>query len=249
MKTKTKNKTKKLALICVAIVLMLAILLLVAFIPKHAKLYNFDKDVSVGIDVSEHNRSIEWDKVKNDADFAFIRVGYRGYSKGSLSLDEYCQENLIGANKNDVPIGVYFYSQAITADEAREEAEMVLDAIKGYKIDLPIVLDYEYAYDENGEESGRLFDAHLSKKQSTKIINEFCQTVEKAGYIPGVYASTYLYYQAIDTKRLPKSTVVWVADYNDEISYIGKYNIWQYTKHGKCDGVNSKYVDMNYWYK
>lgn len=248
-KLKDKQKTKKIVIACVSIILILVILLAVAFIPKNNELYSFDKDVAVGIDVSEHNKAIDWKRVSKKVDFAFVRVGYRGYTKGNIKLDSCYEDNLIGANKYNVPVGVYFYSQATSVKEARDEAKTAISAVSSYKIDLPIVIDFEYAYDKKGDDAGRLYDAHLTKEESTKIIKEFCKTVEKAGYTAGVYASTYMYYDAIDVKKLSDKAVIWVADYNKEITYNGTYDIWQYSSTGKLSGVKSKYVDFNYWYK
>lgn len=207
-----------------------------------------DKDVAWGIDVSAHNGSIDWEAVSSEADFAFIRVGYRGYSNGSLSYDKLAKKNLKQAKKVAMPVGVYFYSQAITPEEAEEEAEFVLDLIKGYRVTLPVVIDYEYAYEEDGELGGRLYNAKLGRSEGGKIVAAFCDVVEDAGYIPAVYASSSLYQTKINTKALSKNTVIWVADYNDKVTYLGDYDIWQYSKKGKCKGVSSTYVDMDYWY-
>lgn len=208
---------------------------------------NIDKDVAWGIDVSAHNGDIDWGMVSEEADFAFIRVGYRGYSNGSISLDKKAKENLKNAKKAAMPVGVYFYSQAITPEEAKEEAEFVLDFIKSYNVTLPVVIDYEYAY-KDGRLGGRLFDADLSKSDGGKVVSAFCKTISGAGYTPAVYASTNFYETKISTKELSKDTVIWVADYNKKITYFGDYDIWQYAKTGSCKGVSSKHVDTNYWY-
>lgn len=117
-----------------------------------------------------------------------------------------------------------------------------------YKPNLPVVIDYEYPIDENGDNTGRMWEASLSKAECTKTIKAFCEKIEKFGYIPGVYASSYLYDNDINAKKLPKSTVVWVADYNESVSTSSPYHIWQYSRTGKSDSIESKYVDLNYWY-
>ncbi len=206
-----------------------------------------DKDVAFGIDVSAHNGEIDWEKVSGEADFAFIRVGYRGYSNGTLSADKRAKYNLKHAKRAGMPVGVYFYSQAVTPEEAEEEADFVLNFIKNYRVTLPVVIDYEYAYD-NGELGGRLYNAVLGKNEGAEIINAFTEKVSSAGYTAGVYASTNFYETKINVKKLDKSTVIWVADYNKNITYDGDYDIWQYSKSGSCGGVPSKYVDNNYWY-
>ena len=95
---------------------------------------------------------------------------------------------------------------------------------------------------------GRLAEADLNKKSRTAMINAFCKTVIDAGYTPALYASTYIYKLQINPSKLEKGTVIWVADYNEKITYGGDYDIWQYTCTGKMDGVGSKYVDRDYWY-
>lgn len=243
---------KSIAAIIISVVLVLCLTVGAIVTHNHSdrsrsELLDIDKDVAYGIDVSAHNGEIDWDKVSGEVDFAFIRAGYRGYSNGTLFEDKCAKYNLKHAKRAAVPVGVYFYSQAITPEEAEEEADFVLDFIEHYRVTLPVVIDYEYAYD-NGELGGRLFHANLSKNECTQIISAFAKKVSDAGYTAGVYASTNFYETKINVKQLDKSTVIWVADYNQNITYDGYYDIWQYAKSGSCDGVPSKYVDTNNWY-
>lgn len=254
-KYKTLSKKKKKAVNAVIIILCVALiagLCAVAVAIHNGKVENFkfntDKDYVSGIDVSSHNGDIDWETVADNVDFAFIRVGYSGYSNGSLSTDNKARYNLKHANKANVPIGVYFYSQATTKDEAVKEAEYTLEIIKHYDISLPVVIDFEYAYEKDGSLGGRLKGANLTKYQAAEIINAFCDTVSDAGYKPGVYANTHFYESKIDVKSLKSGITIWVADYNKSNTYNGKFDIWQYSNTGKCDGINSKYVDKNYWY-
>ncbi len=206
-----------------------------------------DDNPAWGIDVSSHNGKINWKKVSKKADFAFIRVGYRGYATGEINADKKAKANLSGANKNKVPVGVYFYSQAINEKEAIKEAKFLLKSIKDYDVTLPVVIDFEYAYSK-GKITGRLYKAGLSKKEKTALINAFCDTVRKAGYTPGVYASSYIYRSHLNMKSIPDDVFIWVADYNGRVTYSGYYDIWQYSEKGKCEGVSSKKVDTNYFY-
>lgn len=210
--------------------------------------YDFGKEVAQGIDVSEHNGEVNWDKVKEDFDFAFIRVGYRGYSKGNIVLDETAKQNMKMANKADVPFGVYFYTQAVTEDEAREEAKFLLKEIKHYSVTLPLIIDFEYATDSDGNTAGRLKEAELSPEEKTEIINAFFDEIKDSGYNFGLYASSSMLKNEIDADNLDEKALVWVADYNNSVTYNVDYTVWQYSKTGKSDAVSSDYVDLNYWY-
>lgn len=256
MATKTKKKKDKkqktkilisISAIFLAIVIAITAISISSNKPDNP-LSDIGKDVACGIDVSYHNGRINWHKVAEEYDFAIIRVGYTGYSNGALMEDTSARRNMRKATRADMPIGVYYYSQAITTEEAENEAKMALDIIKGKNITLPIFIDYEYAYEKDGKLGGRLYDADLNKKEATEIINAFCKTIKKAGYTPGVYASTSFYKSVLDAKSITKNAVIWVADYNDDITYNGKYDIWQYTNKGKVSGIHSKHTDKNYWY-
>ncbi|MBQ7741250.1 MAG: hypothetical protein IJT65_08475 [Eubacterium sp.] len=204
------------------------------------------KDKAWGIDVSSHNGKIDWKKVSTKADFAFIRVGYRGYAEGEINFDKQMKNNLKGAAENGVPVGVYFYTQAINEKEAEEEADFVLKKIKGYDVKLPVVIDFEYAT-RNGKRVGRLAKAKHNNKKRTAIVNAFCNKVRTAGYTPGIYASSYIYRSYLNMKKFDGDIFIWVADYNSSVTYKGFYDIWQYSETGKCPGIKNK-ADTNYWY-
>lgn len=246
--SKSKKKIAVLSIVAVVIIGILAGILSVALSSGSKEAYRFSGEVINGIDVSSHNGKIDWDIASKEVDFAFIRAGYRGYSNGNILPDKKMKENLKNANENNLPVGVYFYSQAINEKEAVEEAEFVIKAIRKYDIGLPIVIDFEYAADKTGKHTGRLFEANLTQEEATNIVNAFCNRVEKSGYNSAVYASTYFYNSVFETKKLNKSITLWVADYNEELTYKGDFDIWQYTNKGKCNGVTSKNVDLNHWY-
>lgn len=201
-----------------------------------------------GVDISEHNGDVDWTALKESAKFAFIRVGYRGYTDGALHADKTAKENLKAARKAGVPVGVYFFSQATTEEEAREEARFVLEAVRFAKVELPLIIDYEYGYDANGNHAGRLYEAKVSKKDATRLLTAFCNTVTDDGYTAGVYANSHFYISKFDAGALPKGTLRWVADYNSAVTYTGNFDIWQYSKTGKMDGNGSKYIDLDRWY-
>lgn len=210
--------------------------------------YDFGKKTAQGIDVSEHNGELDWQKLAEEFDFAFIRVGYRGYGNGDICEDKYAKDNLKAAQKAGIPFGVYFYTQAVTEKEAKAEADFVLSVIKHYDLALPVVIDFEYPTDENGIHTGRLVDEHLDAKNNTQIIKAFCDRVEDKGYISGLYASSSVLKNNVNLKDINENTIIWVADYNDKVTYDVDYTIWQYSKTGQAEGNGSKYIDLNYWY-
>ena len=253
-KTKTKFKIDiKIIIAAVVAVALIASIIAIASTKSKSRhnenLYSFNKSVADGIDVSEHNGEIDWDKVKEEKDFAFIRVGYRGYGSGDIIEDKYARDNLEGANKAGIPVGVYFYTQAVSEKEAEKEADFVHSIIKKYDIDLPVIIDFEYPIDSDGNATGRLTDAQLDADESTDIINAFLTKIEKKGYCSGVYASSSVLANRINMDELNKSSIIWVADYNSRVTYDVDYTVWQYSETGSCDGIGSKYVDLNYWYE
>ena len=204
-----------------------------------------DYNVTYGIDVSYWNGTINWQKVKNDGiKYAFIRVGYRGYGKtGTIDNDSTFKRNITEAKKYGIKVGVYFFSQAITTAEAREEANYTLKQIKGYGLDMPVVIDYEYA----GGSEGRLTNANLSKTAATNIVMEFCKTIKSGGYTPMVYANYSMLNYDLNKSTIDSSYKVWLAHYSTSTSYSGKYEFWQHTSKGKVSGISGS-VDINVWY-
>jgi GH25 family lysozyme M1 (1,4-beta-N-acetylmuramidase) len=232
-------------LIVAAVVLLIAANAAPRHTPSH---YDFGKDEALGIDISEHNGDIDWDKLKSKVDFVFIRVGYMGYDTGDILKDKNAKKNMNGAEKAGIPYGVYIYSQAIDEKEARKEADFVLKAIKHRNPSLPVIIDFEYPTDANGNHMGRLYNAHLDAQANNKIINAFFDRVDEKGYLYGVYASSSVAYRKMNIKKLPPQALLWIADYNGEVTYNVNYDVWQFTSTGKCKGVESKNVDFNYWY-
>ena len=219
------------------------------------------KSIAMGIDVSYHNGNIDWNKVKaSGVEYALIRVGYRGYAGGTIAStgDSKFKTYIKGAKAAGLKVGVYFFSQAINVQEAEEEAVWTLNRIKGYQLDLPVVIDYEYAgtTDKNGNSLERLNNANLSKSQKTACVDAFCKKVKTAGYQAMVYSSSSWLEKDMDTDTLSKNYGVWMARYNTH-SYVdsekgrfydGTLNIWQCSSRAKIDGIGTC-VDLDYWYK
>ncbi|WP_294468474.1 GH25 family lysozyme [uncultured Anaerofustis sp.] len=201
--------------------------------------------IANGIDVSVWNNNINWTKVKNAGiKYVFIRVAARGYGKsGTIFDDSMFVKYINGAKAAGLKVGVYFFSQAITKTEARQEANYTLKKIKGYKMDLPVVMDYEYS----GGSSGRLTKAKLSKTAATNICMEFLNTIKAAGYTPMLYANYSMLNNSLNKNTIDAKYPVWLAHYNTSTSYDGDYNFWQYSSDGKVSGISGR-VDMNFWY-
>lgn len=195
-----------------------------------------------GIDISSWQADINWNKVKNDGiEFAFIRVAYRGYGTGALMPDETAIKNLEAARKAGIDVGVYVYSQAITTAEAVEEANYAVKFIQKYSLELPVVMDYEYA------PGGRLEKAKLTDTQRTAICNTFCSTVESHNYTGMVYANKSMLQDELHASDIANHYPIWLAHYTDETNYTGTYTFWQYSASGHVDGIDGQ-VDMDFWY-
>lgn len=205
------------------------------------KLQNTTGNSRVGIDVSKWNGDIDWDKVKNaGVEFAIIRAGYRGSSTGSLVEDPYFAANMKGAKASGMPVGVYFFTQAVNEVEAVEEASAVLQLIREYQLDYPVFIDTE------GAGGGGRAD-ELDVETRTLVCEAFCRTIENAGYHAGVYASRNWYNNRLHADRLDGQYCIWLAEYRSVPLYQGYYQLWQYTSKGKIDGISGN-VDMNISY-
>ena len=191
-----------------------------------------------GIDVSKWNGNIDWNAVKNSGiEYVIIRCGYRGSSQGALIEDPKYKTNIQGAINAGLKVGVYFFTQAISEAEAVEEASMVLELVKNYKISYPIFLDVEA--------SGGRADS-IDKATRTAVCKAFCQTIQSGGYTAGVYANKTWLTEKIDASALG-SYKIWLAQYADKPTYTGRYDLWQYQSTGKVSGINGD-VDMNWSY-
>lgn len=197
-------------------------------------------DVKRGIDVSEHQRGIDWTQVsQSGVDFAFIRVGYRGYSKGGLVEDAYFKANIEGALQNGIDVGVYIYSQAINVQEALEEAQFVLDRISGYNVTLPVVFDWEIANEETRT-------AKLDNETLNQCAVAFCEKMKMEGYEPCVYFNRSFGYYKFDLALLD-DYAFWVAVPGEFPDFYYDCEFWQYSFVEEVPGVNTE-CDMNLWF-
>ncbi|MCR4796473.1 MULTISPECIES: glycoside hydrolase family 25 protein [Ruminococcus] len=191
-----------------------------------------------GIDVSEFQGEIDWEQVKQAGiEFAIIRVGYRTYGGGVVTYDEQFRNNIEGALAQGIKVGAYFYSQATTASEAVDEADAIIDALKGYDITYPVVYDWELV----SGDAARTDDVSVEALADCCV--SFCERVKDSGYTPMVYQNTTTAMKKLDLPRV-KDYDFWLAEYSDKPSYYYDYKIWQYTNSGKVPGIEGN-VDLN----
>mgnify|MGYP001047266900 CR=1 FL=1 len=194
----------------------------------------------LGIDVSKWNKEIDWMKVKEAGiEFAIIRCGYRGASSGALVLDPMYKKNIEGAIEADIPVGVYFFTQAIDEVEAVEEASMVISLIEDYDVDYPVFLDSESA-------GGRGRADAMNAEERTKIHKAFLETIASAGYETGIYGSRNWLNDEVDMTQMSEYKT-WLAEYAEIPVYDKYYHMWQYTSKGSVDGIETN-VDLNLCY-
>ena len=174
-------------------------------------------------------------------DFAIIRIGGRLMQSGGLYEDAYFRANLEGAKAAGLKVGVYFFSQAISASEAVEEAEFVLDHIRGYDISGPVVYDTEeIKYDTARTDQN-------TRQEYTNYCKIFCDTIESEGYDAMIYANMKWMAFTLDMEELTDYRF-WYADYHELPQCPYEYTIWQYSENGTVPGINTP-VDLNIWFQ
>lgn len=194
-------------------------------------------DNEIGIDVSKWQGDIDFTKVKNaGASFVMIRVGSQSGTGGDYVLDPTFKQNIENALKNDLKVGVYFYSYADSKKEAQKQANWVIKQIKNYEISLPVVFDFE-SFDAFNQMELSIFGLN-------EVANSFIKTIDNAGY-EGVLYGSKNYLNAIWKYH---TAPVWLAHYTDQTNYEGEYFMWQMCDDGKIDGIDG-YVDIDILYK
>lgn len=214
-----------------------------AFVVKNGFLtYQGAAPCHVGIDVSSHQKQIDWEQVADaGVEFAMIRAGYRGYYNPTLNKDIYFDYNIQSALANGLDVGVYFFSQAITVEEAQEEAKLLLSWIQDYDITYPVVFDWESV--DNEDSRSRDTDGETV----TKCAQAFCEIIEQAGYLPMTYGSpSKVYADGILLDQL-QDYPFWLAHYTRDwlpTSFRYHYDMWQYSSDGSVPGIDGR-VDLN----
>lgn len=191
-----------------------------------------------GIDVSRYQDKIDWEKVADDeVDYAFVRLGIRGYTEGEILEDETFEDNIKGALKNDIDVGVYFFTQAMSVEEAEEEAEFVIESIEPYKVTYPVVIDVEAVTSTNARSND------LTSEERTEYCIAFCEKIKEAGYTPMIYGNLKTFMLLLDIEKLEEYDK-WFAYYDDAYYFPYDFKIWQYTNKGKVSGIKGD-VDLN----
>lgn len=201
--------------------------------------YEDGRQVSfVGADISKNNDYIDFVALKKAGiDFVMIRVGVRGYGTGQLMLDEYFFENIKRANDAGLDIGLYFFSQAITKEEAIEEANMVLENIGEYQITYPIAFDMELISGDTARID------NLSREERTNIAKAFLDTIEDAGYKPMLYGNKEWLIKKVDLSKLTDYDI-WLSQPGDLPDYPYKFTMWQYNTTAVVNGI-AGYTNLN----
>lgn len=248
------EKRKKNGLLSRILAAILVCLIVVAFYGCKSTANRITKEmdeVTFGIDVARYQGTIDWSEVAEAGiDFAMIRLGYRAKADGNIVADTNARYNLQEASRAGIPMGAYFFSTAISEEEAREEAAWAANMVSQYPITYPIVYDCEGFNEPESRHYG------LSSEKRTDIALAFLETVEELGYEGMFYASKYDMQNdpVWEVSRIEKNYKIWVAQYPElpypdtqVSSYAGKHHMWQYSMKGSVPGI-SQPVDLNIAY-
>lgn len=194
---------------------------------------------TLGVDVSGYQQDIDWEQVADaGVEFAMVRIGYRGTTSGGTYYDEYADANLRGARAAGLRVGAYYFSQAISIQEAQEEAEACIAFLKDYELDMPVVFDWEYVSEDARSTS-------VDEETLTACAKTFCDALKDAGYEPMIYFNPHLADTRLDLEQLTEYPF-WLAMYTDQMTYPHQVEMWQYTKSGKVPGIPGD-ADLNLW--
>ncbi len=192
----------------------------------------------LGVDVSYwQGDSIDWEQVAAaGVEFVIIRLAWRGSQQGLISPDDYVQLNYEGARAAGLKVGGYFFSQAISPQEAVEEAEYCLELVKDWQIEMPLVFDWEYIDDTSRT-------AHMDADTLTACSKAFCDTIQEAGYQAMIYFNPDQAWRKLNLEELT-GYEFWLAHYDTAMTYQHRIHMWQYTDSGSVPGIPGN-VDLN----
>lgn len=198
---------------------------------------------TVGIQVNSQKGDIDWAQVaQSGVDFAMVRVGWRGYDNGRIVLDPNFEANIQGATEAGLPVGVYFFSKAISEAEAEEEATFVLQQIQNYSITYPVAVIWEYDRKDDGSIDETRRTVQCNGEQVTAIVSTFCQKIDAAGYTPAYMADKTMGYETLDLPELTGYDL-WYSEFRPAPSFHYDFKMWQYTEEGQVPGI-SQPVDI-----
>ncbi len=196
-----------------------------------------NKNTKIGIDISGYQKDIDWDILKaRGIEFAFIKIGYQEGFGGQLGYDSRFERNMREANRVGIPVGGYFFSYAKTPDEIKEQTKFISEGLSKYKVDLPIYFDWEDWSDMNRQELS-IYDMNL-------MAHVFDEEIQKYGYNSGLYSSAYYLKNIWNGEEFNN---IWIAQYNNEVTYKGKYYIWQRCDYGHIEGIDGS-LDIDIMY-
>ena len=203
----------------------------------------FGIDVSAYQNRASENETIDWQAVRNDGvEFAMVRIGLRGYSSGKIAEDAFYRQNIQGAMDAGIETGVYFFAQAVTVEEAQEEADFVIERLRGLNINGPVAYDWEMH-----DSTYRVYGT--APEMATACAIAFCKRIQEAGYTPMIYAGSYVSYIKYDQGAIAPY-LCWYPEYKRESSeklcptFYYQPDYWQFSDSCAIDGIGGR-VDAN----
>lgn len=194
----------------------------------------------VGVDISKHTGKIYFPSLKAAGiDYVMIRLGSRGYSSGQIALDENFKTNIDGALEAGLDVGIYFYSQAVSQDEAVQEANFVVQNLEPYrgKVKYPVAFNMGFVSNDKSRVEG------LSREDKTNVTISFAEAVKAAGYVPMVYGDKEWLIKEVDLAKL-QDYDIWLSQEEDIPDYPYRYAMWQYDTDGILNGIDGG-ADLN----
>ena len=194
----------------------------------------------LGVDLSYHNGDIDWQALKSaGCEFVMLRIGYRGYTEGGLIKDEKFDEYFVGAKEVGLKVGVYFFTQSVSVEEAIEEADYVLELLDGATLEYPIAYDTEDVTDDNA----RTNVEEIADELRSQMCIAFCERIKERGYYPIIYASENWMRRDMELELL-SDYEFWAPQYREENDFLYDFTIWQYTENGNIPGIKGE-VDLD----
>ncbi len=201
---------------------------------------NGRKTSFVGVDISKHTGKVSFDRIKAaGVDYVMIRLGSRGYSTGQITLDENFKENIEGAIEAELDVGIYFYSQAISQDEAIQEVNFVVQNLEPYRahVKYPIAFNMEFVSNDKSRIEG------IGREDKTAVTASFMEGIRAAGYVPMIYGDKEWLIKEIDMTKL-QDYDVWLSQEEEIPDYPYRYSMWQYNTDGVVNGIDGG-ADLN----